>query len=72
MENHFIKNCKGCDRLLRIPADIGGMLMRCPGCGHEFHTDFKFGPKVREGGDGKEPARETPLKRPRSRFNIIV
>lgn len=46
--------------------------MRCPNCGHEFHTDFKLGPKVREGGDGKEPAQETLTKRPPSSFKIIV
>ena len=72
MENYVIKNCKGCHQPLRIPADIGGMLMRCPSCGHEFHTDFKLGLKIRKGGDGKEPAQETPTKRPPSTFKIIV
>ena len=72
MENYVIKNCRRCHQPLRIPADIGGMLMRCPNCGHEFHTDFKLGPLVREGGNGKEPARETPPKRPQSFFKIIV
>lgn len=72
MENYVINNCKGCHQPLRIPADIGGMLMRCPNCGHEFHTDFKFSFKVREGGDGKKSAREKPIKRPPSTFKIIV
>jgi len=58
--------------MLRIPADIGGMLMRCPSCGHEFYTDFKLAPIVREGGDGKEPDREKPPQRPLSTFKIIV
>jgi PHP family Zn ribbon phosphoesterase len=72
MENYVIKNCKGCHQPLRIPADIGGMLMRCPSCGNEFHTDFKLGAIVREGGDGKKPAQKTPTKRPSSTFKIIV
>jgi len=72
MENYVIKNCKGCHQPLRIPADIGGMLMRCPSCGHEFHTDFKLGPKLREGGDDKKPAQETPTKRPPSTFKVVV
>ncbi len=72
MENYIIKNCKGCHQPLRIPADIGGMLMRCPNCGHEFHTDFKLGAKVRGGLDGEDHAQETPAKRPPSTFKIIV
>ncbi len=72
MENYVMKNCKGCHQPLRIPADIGGILMRCPICGYEFHTDFKLGLKAREGGSGKEPAQKTPTKRPLSTFKIIV
>ncbi len=72
MENYVIKNCKGCDRPLRIPSDIGGMLMRCPGCGHEFHTDFKLGSKARGCGDGQKTDRKTPAKRPPSTFKIVV
>jgi hypothetical protein len=72
MENYVIKNCKGCHQPLRIPADIGGMLMRCPSCGYEFQSDFKLGPEFGEGGDGKQPARKTPTKRPPSTFKILV
>jgi hypothetical protein len=72
MENSVIKNCKGCHQPLRIPGDIGGMLMRCPNCGREFYTDFKLSFKVREGGDGKKTARGKPAKRPPSTFKIIV
>ncbi len=72
MGNYVIKDCKGCHQPLRIPADIGGMLMRCPICGHELHTDFKLGSKIREGGDDKEPAQETPTQRPPSSFRVIV
>jgi len=46
--------------------------MRCPSCGYEFHTDFKLGPKVREVGAGKEPAKKTPTKKPPSTFKIVV
>ncbi len=72
MENHVIKNCKGCHQPLRIPTDIGGMLMRCPNCGYEFHTDFKLSLNCREGVDSKEPAQEKTIKRPPSTFRIIV
>ena len=73
MENYIIKNCKGCHKPLRIPSHIGGMLMRCPNCGHEFHTDFKLAQKVREDGDGKQPSPEKPAKKPPpSTFKIVV
>ena len=72
MENYVIEKCKGCHQPLRIPMDIGGMLMRCPNCGHEFHTDFKLSFKVREGGGGKKTAQEKPTKRHPSTFKIIV
>jgi DNA-directed RNA polymerase subunit M/transcription elongation factor TFIIS len=72
MKNHIIKNCKGCNEPLRIPADIGGMLMRCPNCGHQFHTDFKLVPKERIDGNGKESSSEMPAQRPPSTFSVIV
>ena len=72
MENYVIEKCKGCHKPLRIPADIGGMLMRCPGCGYEFHTDFKLAPNLRQRGQGGEPARKKPAKRPPSTFRITV
>lgn len=72
MDKYVIENCKGCHQPLRIPSDIGGMLMRCPNCGHEFHTDFKLGLKARESGNGKEAVRKTPAKPPPSTFRIIV
>ena len=72
MENYVIKNCKACHQPLRIPANIGGMLMRCPNCGHEFHSDFKLGLKAQEGGNGNEVALKTSVKRPPSTFQIIV
>jgi DNA-directed RNA polymerase subunit RPC12/RpoP len=34
--------CPQCGQKLRIPRNIGGMLMACPSCGKKFHTDFKF------------------------------
>lgn len=72
MENYVIKNCEECHKPLRIPADIGGMLMRCPNCGHEFHTDFKLGVNFRKSSDDKKPAPEKPGKKPPSTFKIIV
>nr|WP_319396048.1 hypothetical protein [uncultured Desulfobacter sp.] len=72
MKDYVIKNCKGCNEPLRIPADIGGMLMRCPNCGHQFHTDFKIVSKKKRDGDTKEMNPETPAQRPPSTFSIIV
>jgi len=69
MEKYVIENCKGCHQPLRIPSDIGGMLMRCPNCGHEFHTDFKLGLKYDQ---GQESARKTSSKKPLSTFKIVV
>jgi hypothetical protein len=46
MENKIIKNCAKCNLQLRIPTNIGGMLMRCPDCGYEFHTDFILSGKL--------------------------
>lgn len=67
MENDVIENCKGCGQQLRIPGNIGGMLMRCPSCGHEFHTDFKLG-----AARGRASARKKIPKSPPSTFKIVV
>lgn len=72
MKNYIIKECECCHQPLRIPADIGGMLMRCPGCGHEFHTDFKLALQVREDRDDKKSAPKKPANRPPSTFRVIV
>ena len=72
MKNYIIRNCKECNAPLRIPADIGGMLMQCPNCGDKFHTDFKLIPKIRKGRDDQKASREMPAKRLLSTFNITV
>ena len=72
MVNFVIKNCKGCHNPLRIPENIGGMLMRCPNCGYEFHTDFKLDVKFRQSGDDEKRPLETPHPKPQSTFRIIV
>ncbi len=72
MKNYVIKDCKGCREPLRIPADIGGMLMRCPHCGHEFHTDFKLAAKKKWDGDENGLNPDTPARRPPSTFSILV
>ncbi|PID77241.1 MAG: hypothetical protein CSB24_02385 [Deltaproteobacteria bacterium] len=41
-KEHIEKQCPGCGQRLRIPSRIGGMLMKCPSCGKNFHTDFKL------------------------------
>jgi ribosomal protein L37AE/L43A len=35
-------NCPKCGQLLRIPKNIGGILMECPSCGKKIHSDFKL------------------------------
>lgn len=72
MENYVIKNCEGCHKPLRIPTHIGGMLMRCPSCGYEFHTDFKLNPKIQNVENCKESANKTRVQRPPSTFRIIA
>nr|CRH06740.1 conserved protein of unknown function [Candidatus Magnetococcus massalia] len=43
MADHIEKKCLKCSQLLRIPKNIGGMVMACPSCGHKMISDFKFG-----------------------------
>ncbi|MBF0193357.1 MAG: hypothetical protein HQL71_02320 [Magnetococcales bacterium] len=42
MTEHIETDCKKCGQHLRIPKDVGGILMACPACGHKFSSDFKF------------------------------
>ncbi|KAF0187799.1 MAG: hypothetical protein FD168_2328 [Desulfobulbaceae bacterium] len=42
MTEYTEKKCPKCGQQLRIPKDIGGMLMACPTCGDTFHSDFKL------------------------------
>jgi DNA-directed RNA polymerase subunit RPC12/RpoP len=45
--------CRKCGQQLRIPNNIGGMLMACPTCGSKFYSDFKLAvpgqPSLRDG-----------------------
>lgn len=43
MKNYAVIKCQKCDQLLRFPNNIGGILMACPACGNNFHSDFKLG-----------------------------
>jgi DNA-directed RNA polymerase subunit RPC12/RpoP len=43
MSGHIEKQCPNCGQQLRIPKNVGGILMACPSCGHKFSSDFKFG-----------------------------
>jgi len=72
MKDYVIKDCKGCNAPLRIPTDIGGMLMCCPNCGHQFHTDFKLAAKEKRGEDANDLNPESPAQRPPSTFSVIV
>ncbi len=68
-----IKNCARCNQQLRIPKDIGGMLMECPSCGHKFHTDFKLSLKNKEAPITKKSTTEQPKKiTPGIGFRIVV
>jgi predicted nucleic-acid-binding Zn-ribbon protein len=42
MNNHTVKTCPKCGQQLRIPDNIGGMLMACPSCGQKLYSDFKL------------------------------
>lgn len=37
------KQCPECGQLLRLPKNIGGMVMACPTCGTKFYSEFKLG-----------------------------
>jgi C4-type Zn-finger protein len=43
MSGHIEKQCPNCGQQLRIPKNVGGILMACPSCGHKFSSDFKLG-----------------------------
>ncbi len=42
MTDHIEKRCPKCGQQLRIPKNIGGVLMVCPTCGKKIHSDFKL------------------------------
>ena len=42
MKQHILIACQQCQQQIRMPANLGGMLMQCPHCGHTFHSDFKL------------------------------
>lgn len=37
-----LRKCLACGQQLRIPGNIGGMLMACPTCGVTFASDFRL------------------------------
>ena len=43
MTEHTEIVCPKCGQRLRLPKNVGGMLMACPTCGEKFHSDFKLG-----------------------------
>jgi predicted amidophosphoribosyltransferase len=43
MTDYKEKTCPKCGQKLRFPTHVGGIVMRCPSCGKEFHSDFKIG-----------------------------
>ena len=43
MTEHTEKKCPNCGQKLRLPKNVGGLLMACPTCGEKFHSDFKLG-----------------------------
>lgn len=36
------KKCPSCGQRLRVPEEVGGVLMECPSCGQKLHSDFKI------------------------------
>ena len=49
MSDHIEKRCPKCGQQLRIPKNIGGVLMVCPSCGKKIHSDFKLSGLTRKG-----------------------
>ena len=43
MTEHTEKTCPKCGQQLRVPKNVGGILMACPSCGEKIHSDFKLG-----------------------------
>ena len=43
MMDYTEKKCPKCGQRLRLPKNIGGIVMACPTCGNKFHSDFKLG-----------------------------
>jgi len=43
MKKDNLMTCAKCGQQLRLPKNIGGMLMECPSCGHTFGSDFRLG-----------------------------
>jgi len=43
MSEDKIKRCPKCGQKLRIPDNVGGILMVCPMCKEKIHSDFKIG-----------------------------
>jgi transposase len=43
MIDYTEKKCPECGQRLRLPENIGGIVMECPTCGNKFHSDFKLG-----------------------------
>lgn len=42
MSDSKIQKCHKCGQQLRIPTNVGGILMKCPACGQKIHSDFKI------------------------------
>ncbi len=77
MDNSKIKECPECKQKLRIPLNIGGMVMICPNCRCRFHTDFKL--KTNTVFSNKENTmiehtgnKHREIKTSGKKFNIIV
>ncbi len=69
----MVKKCSKCTQQLRIPTDIGGMVLRCPSCGHEFHTDFKISTdSVENSGSGDDCRPQNSRSQTQSTFRIVV
>ena len=43
MTDHIEMKCPKCGQQLRMPKNIGGLLMACPTCGEKIYSDFKLG-----------------------------
>ncbi len=60
MAESIVKTCPECRQLLRIPKNIGGVVMACPSCGKQFYSDFKVGGAENQEGNTADTIFEMP------------
>lgn len=60
MTDSIEKTCPECGQRMRIPRNVGGVVMACPECGKKFYSDFKVGGADENNGITAESIFEMP------------